>query len=137
MAKVDKKRLVRELVVICSVALVVFLAGFLPWLAQQPIPGYDPYDKYQKLVEAVEQYDYAQGSSKELEARIGTATASIGSDPVQYFFNMKAKAIYNHGLGFYDLSLEALDEASRFVPNVEERAAIDSLYEDNHKALGD
>jgi hypothetical protein len=135
--KIDKRRLLREVLVIGGIVLVVFLVRFIPWLVEQPIPGYEPYAKYQTLVNEVEQYDYSKGSNSELEDKLDKSTESIGSDPVHFYYNLKAKAIYYSKSGFCDYSIEILGEAMRFVPMIEEKMAMYRLYIDNYQALGD
>ena len=132
---INKRRLINELLVIGGIMLVIFAARFLPWLMTQHIPGFDPYAKYQDLVKAVENYDYSKGPSTELETRLAAATASIRSDPVKYFFNQKAKAIYYLEIGNYQTSIAALDIAINFVPIPPELAALYDLYVKNYTAL--
>lgn len=126
--EINKKKLFKELAVIFGVLLVIFLIRFLPWLAQQPIPGYNPNAKYQDLVNEVEKYDYSKGSDPELEDRLDSSTKFIGSAPTQYYFNQKAKAIYYYNLGKYSKSLSALGEAINFAPSPEEIYFVHNLY---------
>lgn len=121
---------------IFSVALVIFLARFLPWLVRQPIPGYNSKDKYTTLVKEVEGYDYGKGRDSKLESRLDNATASINSDPVQYYYNLKAKAIYYYKVKIYQASLTILGVAVNFATHPKETGAVYRLYIDNYTALG-
>lgn len=134
--KINKRRLARELVVIGAVGLVVFLVRFVPWLMQQPIPGYDPYAKYYGLFKEVESYDYTRGGSESLEKRLDQETSYIGSEPVGYYFKLKAKIYYYNRIGFYAYANQIADRAMGFVPTGEERLFVYSMYISNYGALG-
>lgn len=134
---IDKGRLIRELLVLGGIAIVVFLIGFLPWLAEQPVPGYDQYAKYQTLFDAAQEYDYTEGRNAELEERLEDATAVMGAGPIEYYFELKAKLYYYNKVGMYEYSSQVADEAMRYVPTTEEREFVYRIYVENYRAIGD
>jgi len=119
-----------------GVVLVVFAVRFLPWLADQPVPWYEPYGEYQTLLKDVEKYDYSKGKNTKLETRLANGTAQIGSSPFQYYYNQKAKAVYYFNIYDYWTSLSALDEAVKFAPHADETNSIYDLYIKNYRAMG-
>jgi hypothetical protein len=133
---INRPKLIRELAVVFGVILVIFLVRFLPWLAEQPVPWYDPSGKYLTLLRDVESYDYSKGKNTKLEKRLINGTASAGSSPVQYYYNLKAKATYYYNVADYLSSLEALNEAVRFAPSSDETNSVYGLYIKNYRALG-
>jgi len=133
---INKKKLAVELLVALGIVLVVFLVRFLPWLMEQPVPWYDPMRKYQNLVNVVNEYDYSKGRDAKLESRLDNATISIGSDPLRYYFNQKAKAIYYFNVGEYQASIDALDMAIGSAPSMGEMGVVYALYMKNYAELG-
>lgn len=133
--KINKRRLIRELLIIGGVALVVFLVRFLPWLAEQPIPGYDPYAKYQTLFKAVSEHDYSGKRDSALELRLDNATTSVGDEPVKYYFNLKAKVYYYSKVGLYMYSNQIADKTMSFVPTSEEMMFMYGMYIENYRGL--
>lgn len=136
-AKINKRKLLRELLVLGGVALVIFLIGFLPWLAKQPIPGYDPHAKYQKMVKVVQEYDYSKGRSSDLESRLDAVTSGVGNDPVGYYYNLKAKYYYYHEVGEYANSNVVAEEAKKYVSTDAERLFLYETLVENYRMLGD
>ena len=132
---INKKKLFTELAVLLSIVLVIFLIRFIPWLVEQPVPWYDPVAKYQKLVNDVNDYDYSKGRDSKLETRLDQATRSINSNPMQYYYNQKAKAIYYYNVTLYEASLSALDMANDFIPSLRETVFVYDLYIKIYTAL--
>lgn len=132
---VNKNKLITELVVIFGIILAIFLVRFLPWLAEQPVPWYDPYEKYQTLLRDVEKYDFSKGRDTKLEKRLENGTASIGSSQERYYYNLKAKAIYYYNISNHWTSLDTLDLALNWVLSPDEKASIYELYIKNYKAM--
>ncbi|MFV0484725.1 MAG: hypothetical protein ACK5MU_00630 [Candidatus Saccharimonadales bacterium] len=135
--KINKGKLIRELLILGGIAIVIFLIGFLPWLAEQPIPGYDQYAKYQTLFETVQAYDYSNGRNTELESKLDAATSTMGDGPIDYYFDLKAKLYYYNQVGLYTYSNQVADEAMRYVPTEDEKMFVYSVYIENYRALGD
>ncbi len=133
--KINKLRLIKELLVIFAIVFAVFLIRFLPWLVEQPIVRSDPYEKYQVLLTEVEGYDYSKGANSDLEKRLDSHTQTAGSDPVKYYYNLKAKALYYQNLNKFSFSNSVLDIAIRFAPTPPESADIYSMYIKNYQAL--
>jgi len=131
----NKQKLTMELTVIFGVILVVFLVRFLPWLAEQPVPWYNPYEKYQTLLRDVEKYDYSKGKDAKLEKRLENGTAEIGSSQERYYYNLKAKAIYYYNISDHWTSLDALDEAINWALSPDETASVYELYAKNYRAM--
>lgn len=134
--KINKRRLIRELLILGGIGLVIFLVRFLPWLAEQPIPGYDPYAKYQTLVKAVEEYDYSKGRDSKLESRLTAATKSVDEGPIDFYFDLKAKLYYYKKVGMFSTSNKAAEDALRYAPTAEETLYIYSVLIDNYRSLG-
>ena len=135
--RINKPKLIKELVVLFLIAFVIFLVRFLPWLMTQPISDYDPYRKYQSLLQTVESYDFAKGANSDLENKLKLATKTIGDSPVQYYYNQKAKALYYQKIGNISTSIACLDEAIRFAPSHNEQKAVYSMYLENYKTTND
>lgn len=127
----NKKRLKIELIIIGAIILGVILWRFLPWFFVQPIPvSDDPYAKYRALYSDVMDYDFENnGPSSELENRISRALSG-NSDPIQLYYNLKAKIEYYYHIGDYETALEAAKEAKGYAQISAEREYTERMIKD-------
>jgi tetratricopeptide (TPR) repeat protein len=134
---INTKKLAIELLITLSIIFIISLHSFLPWFFAQPIPwaNSDPYDPYKALLHDVEQFDYYSGDHAAMRSRLDTAVSSINSDPVKYYFNLKAKALYYYHTGDHDTSISTLKEAINYAPTHQERADTYDLFVKNYSAI--
>lgn len=125
----NKKRLKIELIIIGAIILGILLWRFLPWFFVQPVPtSDDPYIEYKTLYNDVENYDFDDGPSSELESRINRALAG-DSNPIQLYYNLKAKTEYYYHIGDYDTALETVSEAKNYAHTPSEQEYVDKMIE--------
>lgn len=116
MSKVNKKRLVIELVIIIAIISVVMLGAFLPWFFSQA-PSQDPYAEYNSLYQLVAQRGNTKEPDHSLEEKLAAAISSEHNIGARAYFNYKARANYYLSRGFIHAALADLEQAISFTPD--------------------
>ena len=125
-SKINKKKLILEIAVIILIVCLPSIINFSSWFLKQPIGEREKYDDESSLYQEVVNFDYDQGNREELEQRLEVATSQI-RDPIQYFFNIYAKATYYCNIGDYETCYASLEKANDFCPSKDYCRAAEEL----------
>lgn len=131
MSKINRKKLIIEVAVITIILGGILLASFILWsVNQEP----DPHAKYKELYNTIASYNFNRGKDPKLEARLNEGLNPNFNAGEQLHFNLRARANYFAGLGYYNTAIVDLEKALPEAPNnAEYRATLVQLIDLAHR----
>lgn len=124
--KLNKKKILRQSIILIAIVLVILGIRFIPWLFSQPLTT-DKYAQYRTLYNTIVDYNYDNGRDANLETRLDDATSSdmAENNPTRYFFNLQAKALYYQHFGYTRKAIHLLEEAVYYAPDEDELDVVE------------
>lgn len=119
MVKTNRKRLFLEIVILCIAIGGILLAFLIPWLCNTPK---DEFAAHKELYRAVAAYNFKSGPNASLEQRLNDGVSVI--DVNERYFNLRARANYFAGLGYYNTAIVDLENAIEYAPSEDECISI-------------